>query len=93
MPIVSFRVTAEVHERLLNLAEERGHTLTALMQETTSHIVDRTQERTSVPRERISRQAMEVHERLLNLADEQAMDDDRWPPRAAYGSRLKKDKK
>ena len=43
MPIVSFRVPAEVHEALLKLAERREQTLTALMQETTAEIVERTQ--------------------------------------------------
>ena len=78
MPIVSFRVTAEVHERLLKLAEERDQTLTALMQETTSHIVERTQTPTAIQ----------------IIKDLQAKEVARqWPPRSAIGSRLKKDKK
>lgn len=40
MPIVSFRVTAEVHEKLLGLAQERGQTLTKLMQDTADRIAD-----------------------------------------------------
>jgi len=97
MPIVSFRVTAEVHERLLKLAEERSQTLTALMQETASHIVERTQRDIASSALAINATSGTIWagDRIVSVArpDMPPQHDpnaERWPPKVPYGAMSKK---
>jgi len=87
MPVISFRVTAEVHEALLKLAEARDQTLTKLFQETASHIVERTQPAFG------AQSQVNAAPPQYDLRPQQASNLDAiYMPRAPYGSRLKSEK-